>query len=154
MQITPTVTTPPTAGQQPSDWTNPAAAAALRSTVDMLANIEAGIVRDFTNVDRVRGYAYDLRSTIGIFEAATTAITSDSSVENDSFLPLLGQAGGGVSRAEHKLSAKDLNETWAGERSDILAAIRQAKNISHHVADQLDPRSVRQPRPSVEERGF
>jgi hypothetical protein len=129
-----------------SAWTNPAASAALRSTADLLATIEAGIVRNIKDVDLVRGYAVDLRSTMEIYEAATSAISGDASKENDSFLPLISTAGGGVTHAENRLSAKELASTWPIERGDILAAIRRAKSISLNVADQLDPRSVRDPR--------
>jgi hypothetical protein len=127
-------------------WTNPAAAAALRSTADLLQNIEDGVVRNFRDVELVRAYASDLRSTSEIFETATAAISGDASKENDSFLPLISNAGGGVERAEARLTSKELSSTWPLERSDILAAIRRAKAISQNVADQLDPRSVREPR--------
>ncbi len=126
-------------------WTNPAAAAALRSTADLLTMIEAGIVRNIKDVDAVRGYAVDLKSTLEIYEAATVAIISDASKENDSFLPLITAAGGGVTHAEARLGAKELSSTWPIERGDILASIRRAKSISTNVADQLDPRSVRIP---------
>jgi hypothetical protein len=127
-------------------WTNPAAAAALRSTADLLEQIESGIVRNIKDVGLVRGYAIDLRSTLEIFETATTAITGDASKENDSFLPLITTAGGGVTHAETRLTAKELTSTWPLERGDILAAIRRARSISDNVADQLDPRSFRDPR--------
>lgn len=126
-------------------WTNPAAAAALRSTADLLGQIEAGITRNMRNVELVRGYANDLSSTIDIFATATAAITGDSSVENDSFLPLITTAGGGVEHAESRLSSKELASTWPIERGDILASIRRARSISTNVADQLDPRSTRRP---------
>ena len=126
-----------------SVWTNPAAAAALRSTADLLATIEAGIMRNIQDVSLVRAYAVDLRSTMEIYDAATAAITGDASKENDSFLPLIVTAGGGVTHAESRLSSKELQSTWPIERGDILASIRRAKSISTNVADQLDPRSVR-----------
>ncbi len=129
-----------------SVWTNPAASAALRSTADLLATIEAGIVRNIQDVSLVRAYAIDLRSTLEIYDAATAAITDDASKENDSFLPLINAAGGGVTHAETRLSSKELQSTWPIERGDILAAIRRAKSISLNVADQLDPRSTRDPR--------
>jgi hypothetical protein len=129
-------------------WTNPAASAALRSTADLLGEIEAGIIRNIQSVELVRGYAIDLRSTIDIFETAAAALANDASKENDSFLPLIDTAGGGVSHAENRLSAKELSSTWPLERGDILAAIRRAKSISLNVADQLDPRYVRDPRGS------
>lgn len=135
-----------TPDHEPGDrsvWTNPAAAAALRSTADLLASIESGIVRNIQSVDLVRGYAIDLRSTLDIFETATAAISGDASKENDSFLPLIDTAGGGVLHAEARLGAKELASTWPLERGDILAAIRRARSISANVADQLDPRSVR-----------
>ena len=125
-------------------WTNPAAAAALRSTVDLLQDIESGIVRNFKNADQVRSYAADLRSTSEILDAATAAIVGDASKENDAFLPLIDNAGGGVAHAEGRLSAKDFVATWPLERGDILAAIRRARAISENVADQLDPRSSRE----------
>jgi hypothetical protein len=124
-------------------WTNPAAAAALRSTAELLKSIEDGVVRNFKDVELVRAYASDLRSTTEIFETATAAITGDASKENDAFLPLISNAGGGVERAEARLTSKELSSTWPIERGDILAAIRRAKAISQNVADQLDPRSVR-----------
>lgn len=126
-----------------SSWTNPAAAAALRSTVDLLKGIEDGIVRNFKDVEMVRGYASDLKSTAEIFATATDVLSTDASKENDSFLPLINNAGGGVSRAESRLSSKELSSTWPIERGDILAAIRRARAISQNVADQLDPRSAR-----------
>jgi hypothetical protein len=127
-------------------WTNPAASAALRSTAEMLGTIEAGIMRNMGNVELVRAYAYDLRATMDIFSTATTAITGDDSKENDSFLPLIETAGGGVEHAETRLTAKEIRSTWPIERGDILAAIRRARSISANVADQLDPRIVREPR--------
>ena len=144
-RITVDTTTTPALVSEPV-WTNPAATAALRSTVDMLKSIEDGIVRNFQNADLVRSYAVDLKTTIEIFDTATTAITGDASKENDTFLPLLSSAGGGVSHAEMRLSSKELTTTWPLERVDILAAIRRAKSISQNVADQLDPRLVRDPR--------
>ncbi len=143
---TPTPASPPAAPPVSTDvdrspWTNPAAAAALRSTADLLETIEQGILRNFQNVDYVRGYASDLHSTLGIFSTATSAITDDASKENDSFLPLITTAGGGVEHAETRLSSKELKSTWPLERSEILASIRRAKSISANVADQLDPRS-------------
>jgi hypothetical protein len=146
MRIAPSIAA--TTTPQPTDsssWTNPAAAAALRSTVDLLQGIEEGIVRNFKNVDMVRGYAADLKSTGDIFATATDVLMNDASKENDSFLPLINNAGGGVSRAESRLSSKELSSTWPIERGAILAAIRRARAISQNVADQLDPRSVRDP---------
>lgn len=133
-------------GDDRAVWTNPAASAALRSTADLLATIEAGIVRNIQDVSLVRAYAIDLKSTLEIYDAATTAISTDASKENDSFLPLITTAGGGVTHAESRLSSKELSSTWPIERGDILAAIRRAKSISLNVADQLDPRSSRDPR--------
>jgi hypothetical protein len=126
-----------------SAWTNPAAAAALRSTVDLLKTNEDGVVRNFKDVELGRGYAADLKSTAEIFQTATDVISTDASKENDSFLPLITNAGGGVLRAESRLTSKELSSTWPIERGDILAAIRRARAISQNVADQLDPRSVR-----------
>jgi len=144
-----TVVTEPRMPSVPDDrsvWTNPAASAALRSTADLLGSIEAGIIRNMKEVDLVRGYAVDLRLTMEIYDAATAALSGDASKENDSFLPLINAAGGGVTHAETRLNSKDLNSTWPIERGDILAAIRRAKSISLNVADQLDPRSTRDPR--------
>src|SRR4051812_22892716 len=123
--VAPTVTNPPSTATD-TPWTNPAAAAALRSTAELLKSIEDGVVRNFKQVELVRGYAADLRSTTEIFETATAAISNDSSKENDSFLPLINNAGGSVERAESRLSSKDLSSTWPIERADILAAIRRA----------------------------
>jgi hypothetical protein len=123
-----------------SAWTNPAAAAALRSTADLLTSIEAGILRNIANVDLVRGFASDLHSTLDIFETATVALSEDASKENDAFLPLITTAGGGVEHAESRLASKELKSTWPIERGEILASIRRAKAISSNVADQLDPR--------------
>jgi hypothetical protein len=142
----PTSTTSPVPSNERDLWTNPAAAAALRSTADLLEQIEAGIMRNMQNVDMVRGYANDLNSTIEIFATATAAITGDASKENDSFLPLINTAGGGVQHAEARLASKELSSTWPLERGDILASIRRARSISTNVADQLDPRSTRDPR--------
>lgn len=127
-------------------WTNPAAAAALRSTAELLRGIEDGIVRNFRDAQLVRAYAPDLKSTSDILETASAALLSDTSKENDAFLPLIDNAGGGVSHAEARLSSKEFASTWPLERGDILAAIRRARAISTNVADQLDPRSVRDPR--------
>lgn len=129
-----------------SPWTNPAAAAALRSTVDLLRAIEDGIVRNYQSGDKVSGFAVDLRSTSEIFETASSVLLGDASKENDSFLPLITTANGGVNQAESRLSSKDIQSTWPAERGDILAAIRRARAIGQNVADQLDPRSVREPR--------
>ena len=123
-------------------WTNPAASAALRSTADLLQGIEDGMVRNFRNPEAVRGYAIDLRSTLDILEAATTAITSDGSTENDAFLPLMETVGDGVGYAENRLASQNFATTWPLERGDILAAIRRARAISRNVADQLDPRTA------------
>ena len=142
----PAVPAPATTAEDRSVWTNPAASAALRSTADLLAMIEAGIVRNMKDVDLVRGYAVDLRSTMEIYDAATTALSGDASKENDSFLPLISAAGGGVLHAETRLASKELTATWPIERGDILASIRRAKSISLNVADQLDPRTNRDPR--------
>ena len=101
------------------------------------------MVRNFKDVEMVRGYAADLKSTAEIFQTATDVISTDASKDNDSFLPLITNAGGGVLRAESRLVAKELSSTWPLERGDILAAIRRARAISQNVADQLDPRSVR-----------
>ena len=141
MQLAPTSRLTPTAqpGDAPS-WTNPVASAALRSTADLLKGIEDGIVRNFTDIERVRLFAGDLRSTLEILTAATTAISTDASVENDSFLPLVASANDGVELAENRLSSKELAATWPIERGDILSAIRRARAISQNVADQLDPR--------------
>lgn len=146
--VPPSATTPakPAVPAASGSWTNPAASAALRSTADLLKSIEEGIIRNIGDVSFVRGYAIDLKSTIEIFETATSAITGDDSKENDSFLPLILTAGGGVSHAETRLSSKELASTWPIERGDILAAIRRARSISQNVADQLDPRSSRDPR--------
>jgi hypothetical protein len=107
----------------------------------MLRVIEDGIIRNFGSVERVRYYASDLKSTMEILDTATSAITNDDSKENDSFLPLINSAGGGVTHAEARLVSKELAATWPIERTDILSAIRRAKAISQNVADQLDPRS-------------
>ncbi|MCW2924222.1 MAG: hypothetical protein JWM98_1626 [Thermoleophilia bacterium] len=145
MRIAPSATTtfadpvPAAAGS----WTNPAASAALRSTADLLKDVEDGIVRNFKNAGLVASYAADLRSTSEIIDAATTAISTDDSKENDAFLQLLENAGGSVSHAQDRLSSADLVSTWPLERGDILAAVRRAKAISSNVADQLDPRSTR-----------
>lgn len=143
---TPRVDAAPAEPAASGSWTNPAASAALRSTAELLHSIEDGIVRNFRDVELVRMYASDLRSTSEIFETATSALRSDASAENDAFLPLILNAGGSVERAETRLSAKELTSTWPLERGDILAAIRRARAISQNVADQLDPRSTRESR--------
>jgi hypothetical protein len=147
---TPTSTARPTVNPAPAPvaetpvaetpWTNPVAAAALRSTVQLLADVENGVVRNFSDSSVVRGYANDLASAVGTIDAATIAITNDASKENDSFLPLIGNAGDSATHAENRLEAKELESTWTLERSGILAAIRRARTISQNVADQLDPR--------------
>jgi len=141
--------TPTTALPRPATsltWTNPAAAAALHSTADMLTTIESGIVRNFGNAAAVRSYATDLLSTVDIIATASEAITSDTSKENDAFLPLITNAGGNASHAGTRLQAKELATTWPVERGDILQAVRRARAISLNVANQLDPRSARDPR--------
>jgi hypothetical protein len=130
---------------QDTQWTNPAAAAALRSTVDLLTLIEAGITRNFTDPDRVASFASDLHATVAIFAQATDAVASDASKENDSFLPLITTAGDNVAAAEERLNAKDFNTTWPIYRNDVLAAVRTARSLSQNVADQLDPHSVSTP---------
>lgn len=120
-------------------WKNAAAAAALRSSTQMLQVIEDGIVRNYTEPSKVRVFAADLRAASDVFVAATDAISTDSSKDNDQFLPLLGRASGGVSSAETRLQSKDLTATWPNTRSDILTTIRTARMIAANVADQLDP---------------
>jgi hypothetical protein len=120
-------------------WTNPAATAALRSSVQILKSIEDGIVKHYAEVDKVRIFAADLRTTSDIFQAANEALTGDSNKDNDQFLPLIGQAGSRVMVAEGRLSSKELAAIWPFERSNILEAIKHARVISSNVADQLDP---------------
>ncbi|MCW2974482.1 MAG: hypothetical protein JWN72_2755 [Thermoleophilia bacterium] len=127
---------------QTTTWTNPAAAAAMRSTVDLLKLIEEGITRNFADPNRVLGYASDLRSTFDIYTQATDAITADDSKENDSFLPLINKAGANINDASDRFDSKDFATTWPLYRNDVLAQIRTARSISLNVADQLDPRSV------------
>ncbi len=92
----------------------------------------------FTDVDRVRAMVADIRSANEVITAASEAIASDASKDNDQFLPLIARAGGGVAAAEARLSSKDIAATWPMERADILASVRNAKVISKNIADQLD----------------
>ena len=124
-----------------ADWTNPAAAAALRSSVDMLRVIEDGMLRSYDDVDRVRVLVSDLAVTDEILQAADKSIRTDASSSNDQFLPLVVTAGTGVQMAQARLDSKEIAQTWPIERGDILAAVRRARAISANVADQLDPRS-------------
>ena len=135
--LAPAADTP--SGIAAAPWTNPAATAALRSSVQILASIEEGIVQNFAQVDKVLGFAADLRTTTDIFQAASDALLSDTNKDNDQFLPLIGQAGSRVTSAEGKLSSKDITSTWPSERATILEAVRHARVISSNVADQLDP---------------
>lgn len=125
--------TPDTSGA----WQNPAAAAALRTSAELLKGIEDGITQNFQSVDRVRTFAVDLRSTGDIIAAAGEALLSDASPENDQFLPLIGRANNGVSLAEIRLTAKDLASTWPFERGDILASVRQSRVLSEQIARSL-----------------
>lgn len=134
--------TPPVSGRSSiaaAPWTNPAATAALRSSVQILQSIEEGIVKNFAEVDKVRVFASDLRTAGDIFQAANDALLGDTNKDNDQFLPLIGQADARVSTAEVRLSSKEIASTWPTERSNILEAIRHARVISANVADQLDP---------------
>jgi hypothetical protein len=120
-----------------TSWSNPAAAAALNCSAQLLGDIEASVIRFYNDVDRVRDLASDLHSTNEILDTATDALLNDGSADNDQFVPLLGRAGSGVVSAETKLSSKDLQNTWPNERTDVLATIRQARVISENVAHQL-----------------
>lgn len=120
-------------------WTNPAAAAALRSSVDLLKGIEDGILKHLDDVDRARNFAVDLRATSEIFTTATEAIMGDAYKENDQFLPLISRAGGSVNGAEGRLLSKDLASNWPAARSEVLSALRSSRVISLNVATQLDP---------------
>jgi hypothetical protein len=122
-----------------ASWKNPAAAAALQTSVNILQQIEDGIVKHYGDVERVRTFASDLHQSSDMFAAASDAVTSDASADNDQFVPLLGRASDGVSSAETRISSKDLSSTWPSERSDILSTIRTAKLIATNVSRQLDP---------------
>jgi len=138
--VTPPVTSPlPRADVADAPWKNPAAASALRSTVQLLASIEDGMVKSFSDAERVKLFAPDLHATNDILTAATDAIMNDANKENDSFLPQLTLAGTGVLAAESRLIDKNFSATWPVQRGDILGAIRKARVISGNVADQLDP---------------
>jgi len=128
--------------EQATGWTNPAAAAAMRSTVDLLKMIEDGITRNFQDPARVVAFASDLHSTYDIYAQATDAITNDDSKENDSFLPLISKAGSNIADAQDRFDSKDFATTWPLFRNDVLAQVRTARSLSQNVADQLDPRSV------------
>ncbi|MEO6866908.1 MAG: hypothetical protein ABI200_02700 [Gaiellales bacterium] len=140
-----TLTPPPTAVVRgaANPWTNPVAAAALRSAVDLLGGTEEGIIRNFADTSFVRQHAAGLRSTAELFSVATDVLRNDASIENDAFLPLVTNAGTSVSEAEFRLSAREITSTWPLERSEILASIQRARALSQHIADQLDPRSMR-----------
>jgi hypothetical protein len=122
-----------------SQWKNPAAAAALQTSVDLLKNIEDGIVKHYGEVDKVRAYAADLQQSNDMFQSATDSISGDQSKDNDQFVPLIGRASGGVENAQTRLLSKDISSTWPAERSDILSAVRTAKLIAQNVSRQLDP---------------
>lgn len=137
--VVPSHTHPPSSiTHQSLPWANPAAAAALRSSVDMLKGIEAGILKNFQDVERVRAYSTDLRSTSEIFSVASEAVNGGNK-EDDQFLPLIKRAGAGVTGAEVRLSSKEITSTWPLERTDILGAIRAARVLTENVARQLDP---------------
>jgi hypothetical protein len=122
------------------EWTNPAAAAALRSSVELLRQIEDGMIKNYGDVDKVRSFAADLRMASETFSVANDALLNDAAKENDAFLPLINRAGSNVSAAEVKLSSKEFASQWPFERGDIVNSIRHAKVISGNIADQLDPR--------------
>lgn len=128
----------PRTDHAPSPWANPAAAAALRSNVELLRSVEEGIIKNFQDVERVRTYATDLRATNDMFAAANVALAGDRSPENDQVLPIIGQAESRIVGAESRLSAKDLTSTWPSERTDILSAVRFARVVSENVARQID----------------
>jgi hypothetical protein len=120
-------------------WKNPAAAAALHSSVDMLTSIERGMERNFSDVSHIRSFVSDLHSATDVLTLATDALTNDGEVGNDSFLPLVTRASTNVAGVEARLASKEIVSTWPSERTDILAAIRQARTLSFNVAKQLDP---------------
>ena len=126
-------------GAEGLPWQNPAAASALRSTVQMLTTIEDGVIKAYSDVERVKLFAADLQMTSDILATATDALLNDGNKENDAFLPQLTLAGGGVTQAENRLSDKDIAATWPAERGDILGAIRKARVLAGNVADQVDP---------------
>lgn len=123
-------------------WKNPAAAAAMKSSTDILKGVEDGIVRNFSDVNRVRAYVSDLASSSDMFSSAQQALTADKYPENDAFVPIIDKASGGVLVVAKRLGSQDIVNTWPAERNDILSAIRQSKSISANVAQQLDPNTV------------
>lgn len=138
-RIAPMGVTPPGAARGNDGWINPAAAAALRANVELLKTIEEGIVEHFGDIERVRGYAIDLRTTSDMFGAAHDAVAGDKLPDNDQFLPLIDRAGTGVSTAESRLNSKEIGSTWPAERTEILSAIRAARVLTDNIARQLDP---------------
>ena len=118
-------------------WQNPAAAAALVSSSELLKSIEDGVISNYGDVERVRTFATDLRATNEILASASDTLLGDSSAENDQFIPLVNRASTGVGAAELRLSSKDLTATWPAERDDIISAIRQARVLSFNIARQL-----------------
>ncbi len=133
--VLPVSTTTP---QAPA-WGNPAAAAALRTTVQMLRSVEDGVVQSYSNLDQARAYAADLSSAGDILAVASTALSTDNNVENDQFLPLISKATGGVTVASTRLLSRELAATWPTERSEILSTIRMARMLGENVARSLDP---------------
>jgi hypothetical protein len=118
-------------------WQNPAAAAALSSSAEILKGVEDGVVRNYADADGARGYAADLKATNEILATASEVLLADNYTENDQFVPLVNRAGTGVGIAESKLNSKDLTSTWPFERDDVLSAVRQARVLSMHIARQL-----------------
>lgn len=130
---------PPSVGHTPEPWRNPAASAALRSSVDMLKQVEKGILDNFSDVSRARTFTKDLWVSGDMMEVAATALKSDKFEENDQFLPLIGKAGTSVVGAAGKLDSKDITENWNAQRNEILGSIRTARTMGENVAHQLDP---------------
>jgi hypothetical protein len=129
-------TTPRTTG---NDWYNPAAAAAMKSSVDLLKGVEDGIVRNFDNLDRVKAFTNDLSTTSDMFGSAQTALSGDASKENDQFVPLIDRAQNPARSVYQRLTSKEIVNTWPAERNEILSSIRSSKAIASNVADQLSP---------------
>ena len=149
MQITPSATKVDAPGGAPElpdnlsePWQNPAAAAALKISTQMLQQVRDGIEINYDAIDRVRGLAGSLDTAGGIFSDANSVLAEDGNDMNDSFIPLIDRATSNVNLVATRLQSKEINDTWRDERQSLLDAVKSAMVISQTVGEQLDPRQL------------